>query len=33
VGWLRKCGIKNCLSMDGGIDRWSLEIDPSVRRY
>ncbi len=33
VSWLRKNGIRDCLSMDGGIDRWSLEIDRSVPRY
>lgn len=33
VAWLREKGIENCLSMAGGIDRWSLEIDPNVPRY
>jgi rhodanese-related sulfurtransferase len=33
VGWLRQQGIDNCTSMEGGIDRWSLEIDPSIPRY
>jgi rhodanese-related sulfurtransferase len=33
VGWLREHGVENCLSMAGGIDRWSLEIDPKVARY
>ena len=33
VGWLREQGVENCLSMAGGIDRWSLEIDPKVARY
>ncbi|HXE11904.1 MAG TPA: rhodanese-like domain-containing protein [Bryobacteraceae bacterium] len=33
VAWLREKGIENCLSMTGGIDRWSLEIDPNVPRY
>ena len=33
VQWLRQQGLENCSSMDGGIDRWSLEIDPSVPRY
>jgi rhodanese-related sulfurtransferase len=32
VGWLREQGV-DCLSMAGGIDRWSLEIDPKVARY
>ena len=33
VAWLREKGIENCLSMSGGLDRWSLEIDPNVPRY
>jgi len=33
VGWLREQGVENCVSMAGGIDRWSLEIDPKVPRY
>jgi rhodanese-related sulfurtransferase len=33
VNWLREQGIANCQSMNGGIDRWSLEIDPGVPRY
>lgn len=33
VDWLRRQGVENCQSMAGGIDRWSLEIDPEVRRY
>jgi rhodanese-related sulfurtransferase len=33
VAWLREKGIENCLSMSGGIDRWSLEVDPNVPRY
>lgn len=31
--WLRRQGLDNCVSMAGGIDRWSLEIDPAVPRY
>jgi rhodanese-related sulfurtransferase len=31
--WLRRQGVENCQSMAGGIDRWSLEIDPKVPRY
>ena len=31
--WLRRQGIEECQSMAGGIDRWSLEIDPAVPRY
>lgn len=33
VNWLRNQGVDACQSMQGGIDRWSLEIDPAVRRY
>ncbi|HTS51410.1 MAG TPA: rhodanese-like domain-containing protein [Bryobacteraceae bacterium] len=33
VNWLRQQGVASCQSMAGGIDRWSLEIDPSVPRY
>ena len=33
VEWLRGQGLEDCQSMAGGIDRWSLEIDPSVPRY
>jgi rhodanese-related sulfurtransferase len=33
VHWLREQGITACQSMSGGIDRWSLEIDPAVPRY
>ena len=33
VGWLREQGVAKCSSMEGGIDRWSLEIDPAVPRY
>ncbi|MCC6363482.1 MAG: hypothetical protein IT165_08140 [Bryobacterales bacterium] len=33
VSWLRRQGVGSCQSMTGGIERWSLEIDPSVPRY
>jgi len=33
VHWLREQGVDACQSMAGGIDRWSLEIDPTVPRY
>ena len=33
VNWLREQGVDACQSMASGIDRWSLEIDPSVPRY
>ncbi len=31
--WLRRQGYESVQSMSGGIDRWSLEIDPKVPRY
>jgi rhodanese-related sulfurtransferase len=33
VEWLRARGIEDCLSMSGGIDLWSLTVDPAVPRY
>ena len=33
VNWLREQGIAGCQSMSGGIDAWSLAIDPAVPRY
>ncbi len=33
AAWLQSHGILNTVSITGGIDRWSLEIDPSVPRY
>jgi rhodanese-related sulfurtransferase len=33
VNWLREQGVASCQSMAGGIDRWSLEIDPAIPRY
>jgi rhodanese-related sulfurtransferase len=33
VHWLREQGVSACQSLAGGIDRWSLEIDPAVPRY
>jgi rhodanese-related sulfurtransferase len=33
VHWLREQGVGACQSMAGGIDRWSLEIDPGIPRY
>jgi rhodanese-related sulfurtransferase len=33
ANWLREQGLEGCQSMAGGIDAWSLEIDPSVPRY
>lgn len=33
VSWLRSQGIRSARSMAGGIDRWSIEVDPQVPRY
>jgi adenylyltransferase/sulfurtransferase len=33
AAWLRERGFARAQSMAGGIDRWSLEIDPTVPRY
>ena len=33
VNWLRRQGVAACRNLTGGIDRWSLEIDPNVPRY
>jgi rhodanese-related sulfurtransferase len=33
VNWLRNQGIEACQNLSGGIDRWSLEADPSTPRY
>jgi rhodanese-related sulfurtransferase len=33
VDWLRRQGIETCVSMAGGIDRWSREADSTVPRY
>jgi rhodanese-related sulfurtransferase len=33
VSWLREQGVEQCVSMAGGIDRWSLEVDSTVPRY
>jgi rhodanese-related sulfurtransferase len=31
--WLRQQGIERAKSLAGGIERWSLEIDPNIPRY
>src|SRR5262249_7823884 len=31
--WLRNQGVGNARSLAGGIERWSLEIDPKIPRY
>jgi len=33
ANWLRSRGVVSAKSMAGGIDRWSIEIDPKVLRY
>jgi rhodanese-related sulfurtransferase len=33
AAWLRFQGIEKAKSMAGGIERWSLEIDPNIPRY
>ena len=33
TNWLRQQGFSLAQNMDGGIEAWSLEIDPSVPRY
>lgn len=33
TAWLRREGFENVQSMAGGIDAWSLEVDPTVPRY
>jgi rhodanese-related sulfurtransferase len=33
VSWLREQGLEACQSLAGGIDAWSLTIDPAVPRY
>jgi rhodanese-related sulfurtransferase len=32
ASWLKQQGV-NALSMSGGIDQWSAEVDPKVPRY
>lgn len=33
VAWFRGHGLKETYGLRGGIDAWSREVDPSVRRY
>jgi sulfur-carrier protein adenylyltransferase/sulfurtransferase len=33
VDWLREQGFERARNLVGGIDRWSREVDPSMRRY
>jgi rhodanese-related sulfurtransferase len=33
AAWLRQQGFQQAQSMAGGIDQWSVQIDPTVPRY
>jgi rhodanese-related sulfurtransferase len=33
AAWLQARGVENAVSITGGIDRWSVEIDAGVARY
>ena len=33
VGWLRQNGVKNSVSLSGGIDAWAREIDSAMKTY
>jgi adenylyltransferase/sulfurtransferase len=33
VGWLRQQGFARLHNLEGGIDRWSLEVDANAPRY
>ena len=33
ANWLRQQGVDNVVSLTGGIDSWSLQVDPLVPRY
>ena len=33
VGYLRSVGFDGAENLNGGIDRWSVEVDPTVPRY
>ena len=33
AAWLRQQGVEDAKSLTGGIERWSVEIDPQVPRY
>jgi rhodanese-related sulfurtransferase len=33
TAWLRRQGFEQAQSVRGGIDAWSVEVDPSIARY
>jgi rhodanese-related sulfurtransferase len=33
VAWLRDRGFSRARNLVGGIDRWSVDVDPTMRRY
>lgn len=33
TAWLRRQGFEKAQSLRGGIDAWSLEVDPQIARY
>ncbi|MSU61333.1 MAG: hypothetical protein EXS31_02890 [Pedosphaera sp.] len=33
IAQLRQCGFTNLQNLAGGIDRWSIDVDPSSPRY
>jgi len=33
ISLLRQAGFKNLINLQGGIDAWSLEVDPTLQRY
>jgi rhodanese-related sulfurtransferase len=33
VAWLRAQGFTSVRNLTGGIERWSVDVDPTVRRY
>ena len=33
ISYLRQCGFEKLRNLTGGIDLWSLEVDPEVPRY
>jgi rhodanese-related sulfurtransferase len=33
ANWLAQHGFSSLINIDGGIDAWSLDVDPSLPRY